>query len=111
MAQKAQQIKKDAIVSIDVNSDYYIMVKGLSMWLVQMMVDRDPSTSDKSLQELMQKNYSDIKENDERGFYTLALFLAEVEKQAQLQDKLEEVSIPEPGDDDYVAPTDTTEEK
>ena len=99
MPAKVKQIKEDAIVTIEVNKVFYKMVKDLSGFLISGM----ELTSADDLQSIMKKDF-DKMSDPERGVYTLTLLLAEIEVQAQKQDKLEETEILLPDDPGFVKP-------
>jgi hydrogenase maturation factor HypF (carbamoyltransferase family) len=103
MAIKVQEMKDDAIVSVKVNKSYYLMCKALSFFIVKQLDDGkgDPSTK---LADIMSKEYKDLDEI-QRSFYTVALLLAEIEKQARAENLTDEKEVLEPGDEGYVAPT------
>lgn len=103
MAIKVREMKEDAIVSIQVNKSYYMMCKALSFFIVRQLdvEGQDPSAK---LQEIMTKEYKELDEV-QRSFYTIALLLAEIEKQAQEENLTEEKEVLEPGDEGYVEPT------
>tara|TARA_R100000278_G_C5450818_1_gene157318 strand:- start:141 stop:461 length:321 start_codon:yes stop_codon:yes gene_type:complete len=103
MAIKVKEMKEDAIVSVKVNKSYYLMCKALSFFIVKQLdvKGEDPSAK---LQEIMTKEYKELDEV-QRSFYTIALLLAEIEKQAQEENLTEEKEILEPGDEGYEEPT------
>ena len=89
-----KEIKDDAIINIQVNKSYYLMVKALSLQLFNNINVED---KDGYLKELLTKEYKDL--NDEqRSLYTIILLLAEVETQATKQDLYEEREITIPSE-------------
>ena len=89
-----KEIKDDAIINIQVNKSYYLMVKALSL---QLFTNINVEDKDGYLKELLTKEYKDL--NDEqRSLYTIILLLAEVETQATKQDLYEEREITIPSE-------------
>jgi hypothetical protein len=102
MAVKVKELKDDAIVEVKVNKSFYLMTKALSYFLFQTV--KDDAEREESLKKIMTGKYEDM--NDfERSFYTVTLLLAEIEKQAQDNKLYQEKEILEPGDEDYLEPT------
>jgi len=102
MAVKVKELKDDAIVDIKVNKTYYFMMKTALFYLYTIKTDdKEKEASLKKIKE------AKIEEMDgwEAAFHTIALFLAEVEKQGLANNLYEEREILEPGDEGYVAPT------
>lgn len=100
MAIKVKEMKDDAIVDIKVNKNFYFMMKNVSMYLFKHIKTDDKETY---LKELTTKKYEEL-DDLQRSFYTIALFLAEVEKQSISNELYEEKEILQPGDEGYVAP-------
>jgi len=88
MSVKVKEIKEDAIISIQVNRHFYLMVKSLSHYLVSQMGIEDPQ----KLKDMMGKKFEELSDT-EKGFYTTALLLAEIETQANSQGMLVENEI------------------
>lgn len=102
MAVKVKELKDDALVDIKVNKSYYLMMKATLFHLFQSI--KDDKEREESLKKIMEGKYEDM--NDwERSFYTITLFLTEVEKQATQNKLYDEKEILEPGDEGYVEPT------
>lgn len=101
MAIKVKEIKADAILDIKVNKNYYLMVKGLSFYLFNQIKADD---KDAYVREIMTGQYGDL-DDLQKSFYTVALLLAEIEKNAIDKNLFDEKEILEPGDEGYVAPT------
>ena len=99
MPAKVKKIKKDAIVTIEVNKIFYKMVKDLSGFLISGMEIKSAS----DLQSIMKKDF-DKMTDPEKGVYTLTLLLAEIEVQADKQDKIEETEILLPNDPGFEKP-------
>lgn len=102
MAVKVKELKEDAVVSIEVNKAYYLMMKGVLYYLFQQIEDH--SKREASLQKVMKGKLEDM-DSWELCFHTITMFIAEVEAQARKNNLYEEKDILEPGDEGYVEPT------
>lgn len=100
MAVKVKELKDDALMNIEVNKSYYFMVKGLSFYLFNQINVEDKEAYLKKTLEEPYANLDDL----QRSFYTVALLLAEIERQAIDLKFYDEKEILQPGDEDYVAP-------
>jgi hypothetical protein len=98
MSVTVTEMKDDALLDIKVNKSYYFMVKATSFYLFSNMPEGDKETM---LKEVTEKKYEDLNEW-QRSFYTVALLLAEIEKQAKDNNAYVEKVIPQPGDPDYI---------
>ena len=101
MAIKVKEMKDDAIIDVKVNKSYYLMVKALSFYLFNQIKADD---KDAYLKNIMTGDYNSLDEL-QQCFYTVALLLAEIEKNASNNDLYDEKEILQPGDEGYVAPT------
>jgi len=102
MAVKVKELKDDAIVSIQVNKNYYLMMKSVLFYL--FIQREDTAEKETAINKVMTGKFEDMDEW-ERAFHTVTLFLAEVEKQATNNNLYDEKEILEPNDEGYVAPT------
>jgi hypothetical protein len=101
MALKVKEIKPDALISINVNKNFYMMTKALSYYLYHhILTDK----SEEYMKNIMTKKYEDL-DDAQRSFYTVALLLAEIEHQAKTGNHIEEKEVLQPGDEGYVEPT------
>lgn len=101
MAIKVKELKDDAIVDVQVNKNYYMMLKGVLSYLFNQV--EDGPAKEESFKKIMEGNYPEM--NDfEKVFYTITLMVAEIEKVATATNKYEEKEILEPGDEGYVEP-------
>jgi hypothetical protein len=91
---KIKEIKDDAIIDIQVNKSYYLMVKALSL---QLFLNVNVEDKDQYLKELMTKEYKELDEN-QRSLYTVILLLAEIESQATRQNLYEAKEINDPSE-------------
>ena len=98
MAIKVKELKDDAIIEIKVNKSYYLMVKGLSYYLFTHIKEENKETY---LKESLHKDYAE-KDDLQKAFYTVALLLGEIEKQAIDGKMFEEKEVLQPGDEGYV---------
>jgi len=101
MAVKVKEMKDDAVVNVPVNKSYYMMMKALSYYLFTHMGKKEDP--DAYLKETLTKKYEELDEL-QRSFFTVALFLAQVEQQVKTENKYQEKEILEVGDEGYVAP-------
>lgn len=102
MAIKVKELKDDAIVDVQVNKNYYMMLKGVLAYLFNQI--EDGPAKEESFKKIMEGKYPEM--NDfEKVFYTITLMVAEIEKVATDTNKYEEKEILEPGDEGYVEPT------
>jgi hypothetical protein len=101
MAIKVKELKDDAIVAVQANKAYYLMMKNVLMYLYQKIPQ---DTAEGYINDIMHKEYKDLDEL-QRAFHTVTLFLAEVERLAKEQNLYEEKEVLEPGDEGYVAPS------
>ena len=102
MAVKVKELKDDAVVDIQVNKNYYYMMKSVLLYLFQNR--SEDKKTDEDLKRLMEGKY-EVMDDWEKSFHTITLFLAEVEKQARAKDLYDEKEILEPGDEGFVEPT------
>lgn len=99
MPVKVKELKEDAIIDIQVNRHFYLMVKSLSHYLVTLMGVDDAL----KLKDIMNKKFEDLSEL-EKGFYTTALLLAEIETKANSQEMLIEKEMLLPTEEGYKKP-------
>ena len=103
MSVKVKELKDDAILDIQVNKGYYLMLKSTLFFIFQNLAPDDVKREE-SLIRIKDGKYEEMNEF-ERSFYTISLMLAEIEKKAVDSDNIVEKEILEPGDEGYVAPT------
>ena len=89
-----KEIKDDAVINIQVNKSYYLMVKALSLQLFANVTVED---KDAYLKDLLTKEYKDLDEH-QRSLFTIILLLAEIETQATKQDLYEEKEVNDPSE-------------
>ena len=102
MSVKINEINQDATTSIQVNRNFYLMVKSLSLFLYQQIGQK--SSTEDYLKEIMTKPYAEL-DDLQKSFYTSALLLAEMETNFKNDNQFTEKEILQPGDEGYVAPT------
>ena len=100
MPKLVKQIKEDAILNIKVNKTYYLMAKHLSLHIFNEINENERL---KIADNIKNKKYEDMSDT-EKAFYTTALLLSEIEKQAKETNNLEEKEILLPGDEGFVMP-------
>lgn len=102
MALKVKELKDDILVDVKVNKNYYLMMKATLFHLFQSV--KEDKEREESLKKVMSGKYEEM--NDwERAFFTITLFLTEVEKEATANNLYVEKEILEPDDEGYVPPT------
>jgi hypothetical protein len=84
-----KEIKDDALISIQVNKSFYLMIKALSFYLFKNIKAED---KDSYLKELIEKSYKDLDE-DQKSLYPIILLLAEIETQAKNTDQFTEKEL------------------
>ena len=89
-----KEIKDDAVIQIEVNKTYYLMVKALSL---QLFLNVNVEDKDQYLKDLLNKEYKKLDEH-QRSLYTVILLLAEIESQATKQNLYEEKEIKDPSE-------------
>ena len=94
MAVKVKEMKDDALFDIKVNKSFYLMVKAASYHIITNISVED---KDVYVKEIMTKSYENLDDN-QRTFYTMALLLAEIERQAVQTNQFQEKEILQPGD-------------
>jgi hypothetical protein len=102
MAVKVKELKDDALVKVEVNKNYYLMMKSTLFYL--FLQKTDEKEREEAIKKVMSGKFEDM-DDWERSFHTITLFLAEVEKQASTNNLYDEKEILEPGDEGYVEPT------
>ena len=102
MALKVKELKDDALIDVKVNKTYYLMLKATSFYIFNSK--NDIETREESLKKITTGKYEDM-DDFERSFYTIALMLAEIEKQATDNNLYQEKELLEPGDEGYIEPT------
>ena len=101
MAIKVKEINPDAVLDIQVNKNYYLMVKALSYYLFTQIKE---DNKEEYLKQIMTGKYEDM-DDLQRSFLTVTLLLAEIEKSATDKKLFTEKEVLQPGDEGYVEPT------
>ena len=101
MAVKVETMKENAQFKIEVNKNFYLMVKDAAFYLFQ-------SQTDPEKQALCIKNMTEVPYNEqthyERSLYTLTLLLGEMESVCKANNLIDENEVLQPGDEGYVEP-------
>jgi len=100
MPKVVQQIKDDALLDIKVNKSYYLMVKNLSLYLFSSISEEDRNSKVANIKEKKYEEMDDV----EKSFYTVALLISEIEKQAKETNSLEDKEVLVPGDEGFEMP-------
>ena len=103
MAVNVKEMKDDAIITIQVNKTYYMMIKGL-LYYVFNSLGTDDEKKHLSLEHVAKEDYMDLSDY-EKSLYTITLLLAEIERQATELNLYNEKEISEPGEENYKEPT------
>lgn len=90
MSIKVKEIKDDAIIDIKVNKAFYLMTKNLLYTLFLQIQEFE--NSEELIKEVAEKPYAELNEL-QKGFHTLTLLLAEIERQATENNMFEEKEI------------------
>lgn len=102
MAVKVKELKEDIVVDIKVNRSYYFMLKEALHYLFTILPTPEERTKD--LMKLPEMKYEDMNAH-QRAFYTITLMIAEIERVAKEQNLYNEKEVLEPGDENYIEPT------
>jgi hypothetical protein len=104
MAVKIKEMKDDALFKIEVNKNFYLMAKEVAYYLFMSQENKD--LLEDALKNMTTKEYADLTMY-ERSFYTITLLISEIERVAKRDSLYEEKEILQPGDEGYVAPTES----
>jgi hypothetical protein len=102
MAIKVKELQDDALIDIQVNKAYYMMLKGTLHFLFNLVKDEQKRAA--ALKVIMEGDYVKM-DTYQRSFYTVSLMLAEIERVAKEKNIFEEKDVLEPDDEGYQAPT------
>jgi hypothetical protein len=102
MAIKVKELQDDALIDIQVNKAYYMMLKGTLHFLFNLVKDEQKRAA--ALKVIMEGDYVKM-DAYQRSFYTVSLMLAEIERVAKEKNIFEEKDVLEPDDEGYQAPT------
>ena len=106
MPTTVKEIKEDALLNVKVNKTYYLMVKNLSFYLFHSISEDEREVTVSNLKEKKYEEMTDL----EKSFYTVALLISEIEKQALDTDSLIEKEILLPGDEGFEMPPNINED-
>lgn len=87
---KVKEIKDDAIIQVPVNKAYYVMVKAVLYDLFTTLQEK--GVAEETLKNIMNKEYANL-EPTEKSFYTVTLLLAEIERQASINNLVDEKEV------------------
>ena len=91
---KVKELQDDAILDIKVNKSFYMMVKASLVVIFKELQEQNTEKTEDILKAVMNQNYTDLNDK-QRVFYTLTLIVAEMERQAQLNNLTVEKEISE----------------
>jgi formate dehydrogenase maturation protein FdhE len=104
MAIKVKELNDDAILSIDVNKSFYLMVKNSLHYLFTQIQAENPDSIEKALETIKAGDYSKMSPV-EQAFFTNTLMVSEIERVSLDKNLFTEKEILEPTDEGYVEPT------
>jgi len=87
---KVKEMKDDAIIDVKINKSFYLMVKAVLFTLFTEIQKLE--NSEQVIKETGEKEYKDMTDI-QRSFYTTTLLLAEIERQASLNNLYNETEI------------------
>ena len=87
---KVKEIKDDAIIQVPVNKAYYVMVKAVLYDLFTTLQEK--GVAEETLKNIMNNEYANL-EPTEKSFYTVTLLLAEIERQASINNLVDEKEV------------------
>lgn len=90
MAIKVKEIKDDAVIDIKVNKSFYLMSKNLLYFLFLQI--QESENSEQLIKEVAEKPYAELNEL-QKGFHTVTLLLAEIERISTENNLFEEKEI------------------
>tara|TARA_R110000868_G_scaffold293977_1_gene554468 strand:- start:457 stop:777 length:321 start_codon:yes stop_codon:yes gene_type:complete len=101
---KIREIKDDALITITLNKNFYLMLKSVMLYIFKQEPDQE------KYEGLIKKVMSSEHENElhtehEAAFKTMLILLAEIERMAGEQDSFNIREIPTEGDEGYVPPS------
>ena len=104
MPVKIREIKDDALITITLNKNFYLMLKSVMFYIFKQEPDQE------KYEGLIKKVMSSDAENEphtehEAAFKTMLILLAEIERMAGEQDSFDIKEIPVEGDEGYVVPS------
>lgn len=104
MPVKIREIKDDALITITLNKNFYLMLKSVMLYIFKQEPDQE------KYEGLIKKVMSSEHENEphtehESAFKTMLILLAEIERMAGEQDSFNTREIPTEGDEGYVPPS------
>ena len=91
---KVKELQDDAILDIKVNKSFYMMVKASLFVIFKELQEQNTEKTEDILKAVINQNYTDLNDK-QRVFYTLTLIVAEMERQAQLNNLTVEKEISE----------------
>lgn len=101
MAIKVKELKDDVLIDVQVNKNYYLMLKATLLYLFNEKGSKD---REESIKRVLEGDYAKMN-SYERSFYTLTLMLGEIERVAKEKELFTESEILEPTDEGYEVPT------
>tara|TARA_R100001443_G_scaffold116532_1_gene137225 strand:- start:1645 stop:1992 length:348 start_codon:yes stop_codon:yes gene_type:complete len=101
MPAKVKEMKDDMMVDVKCNKTFYLMCKNLSYHIFTLIPEEDRPKAIETIKDLEYPAMTDF----QKSFYTMALMISEMEKQAEAGNFIVEKEILMPGDEGYEGPS------
>jgi hypothetical protein len=101
MPTKVKEMKDDMLVDVKCNKTFYLMCKNLSYHVFTLIPEADRAEAVEKIKDLEYPAMSDF----QKSFYTMALMISEMEKQAEVGNFIVEKEILLPGEEGYEGPS------
>ena len=104
MPVKVREIKNDALISITLNKNFYLMLKGVMLYIFKQEPDHEKY--DALIKKAISSEYDNEPHTEhESAFKTMMLLLAEIERIAGEKELFDIKEILVEGDEGYVPPS------
>lgn len=103
MPVKVKELKNDALISITLNKNFYLMLKAVMLYIFKQEPDQS------KYEELIKKVMATDRDNEphtehEAAFKTMLILLAEIERRAVELNMYDDKEIPVEGDENFTPP-------
>ena len=102
MPVKVKELRDGSVIKIQLNKNFYLMMKELAFYLFTSQ--SDSVKLEEALKNMTTKQYAEL-DMFERAFFTTTLLITEIEAVAKKEILFTEKELLQPGDEGYVAPT------
>jgi hypothetical protein len=89
MSVKIKELKKDALINVQVNKSFYFMIKLELINAIERVLKDEPE-SGKDIENIITKKYEDMTPLL-RNVFTLAILVAEIERVATVENLFDEI--------------------